>query len=69
MAFVDRKTATRLLVAGLVISAVGLAGCGRRGALEAPPAQTSIAADGTVQPAEAAPMKPDRPFFLDPLLD
>ncbi len=65
----DRKTATCLIAASLMIGVVGLAGCGRKGALEAPPAQASVAADGTVVPAEPAAAKPDKPFFLDPLLD
>ncbi len=66
---VDRKTVSRLLVAGLVIGAVGLAGCGRKGALEPPPGVAAAPATVDGQPPLETPPKPDKPFFLDPLLD
>jgi predicted small lipoprotein YifL len=51
------------------VAAVGLAGCGRKGALEAPPSATVAAApaDAAAPPAGAVP-KPDKPFVLDGLL-
>jgi len=59
---------SRVVVIGLLVAAVGLAGCGRKGALEAPPGMALKAATaGEVPPAEA-PKKPDKPFLLDPLL-
>jgi predicted small lipoprotein YifL len=60
---VDRKIVTRVIVAGMVVAAVGLAGCGRKGALEPPPGATLKAAEA---PAPDAPPKPDKPFFMDP---
>jgi predicted small lipoprotein YifL len=59
-----RSALTSLLVA-LIVSAIGLSACGRKGPLERPPgAQTADAqaADGK------SPSKPNRPFILDRLL-
>ena len=59
-----RSALTSLLVA-LLVSAIGLSACGRKGPLEPPPnakvadAQASDGADSS---------KPDRPFILDRLL-
>jgi predicted small lipoprotein YifL len=53
----------------LLVIAVALAGCGRKGPLEPPPgAQTEkvTAADGTVV---ERPVRPNRPFVLDGLLN
>ncbi len=72
----DRPFLRRAVVIAVVAAAVGLAGCGRKGALEAPagaavaPATTST--DGT-QPADTKSKtdgiaKPDKNFVLDPLL-
>jgi predicted small lipoprotein YifL len=61
MAPVDRTFVTRVLVLGLV-AAIGLAGCGRKGALEAPAAPV-VAPDV----APAPPAKKSG-FILDPLL-
>jgi len=60
---------SRALVAGLVVAAVGLSACGRKGALE-PPAATAKAAvsEDPDAPKDSGPEKPDRPFILDPLL-
>ena len=63
-AAIRKLRAVRLGVV-MVVAAVGLAGCGRKGALEAPPGATLKAADTA---APDAPPKPDKPFFLDPLL-
>ncbi|WP_230532829.1 LPS translocon maturation chaperone LptM [Microvirga roseola] len=69
------------LVAGLIV--LGLAACGRRGALEPPPdaaapqqAQTEGTAQGILPSPVGTPRAkasvgytvPDRPFILDPLL-
>ena len=64
MAPVDRKIVTRVLVLGLVVAAIGLAGCGRKGALEAPPAAPVVAPDV----APAPPPAKNSGFILDPLL-
>jgi predicted small lipoprotein YifL len=55
------------LVLGLV-AAMSLSACGRRGPLEAPPYAASIAGDPIDENGEATPPKPDKDFFLDPLL-
>ena len=59
-----RSALTSLLVA-LVVSAIGLSACGRKGPLERPPA--AKAADSHAA-GGASPSKPDRPFILDRLL-
>jgi predicted small lipoprotein YifL len=66
---VDTGILCRLALAGLIVAAVGLAGCGRKGALEAPPsaAVEAAPADAAAPPAGAVP-KPDKPFVLDGLL-
>jgi predicted small lipoprotein YifL len=66
---VDTGFLGRLALAGLLVAAIGLAGCGRKGALEAPPAATVEAApaDTAAPPAGTIP-KPDKPFVLDGLL-
>jgi predicted small lipoprotein YifL len=59
-----RSALTSVLVA-LVVSAIGLSACGRKGPLERPPHAQAVnpqAAEGT------SPSKPDRPFILDRLL-
>jgi predicted small lipoprotein YifL len=62
MAPVDRTFVTRVLVLGLVVATIGLAGCGRKGALEAPAAP--------VVAPDVAPTPPAKNsgFILDPLL-
>jgi len=62
MAPVDRTFVPRVLVLGLVVAAIGLAGCGRKGALEAP------AADVVAPDAAPAPPAKHSGFILDPLL-
>ncbi len=59
-----RNALTSLFVA-LLVSAIGLTACGRKGPLERPPA--AKAADARA--AEAGnPIGPGRPFILDRLL-
>jgi predicted small lipoprotein YifL len=69
VASLDYRILSHGLVVGLLVAAVGLAGCGRKGALEAPPSATVEAApaDAAAPPAGAVP-KPDKPFVLDGLL-
>ena len=58
------RTLLILLIAALTVSA-----CGRRGALEPPPgAEVSRQALADDDAARAADEPPDRPFILDPLL-
>jgi len=69
VARVDRRFLSRAVAIGLLAAAVGLSGCGRRGALEAPPGMAMKTADAGQLPAETpAPQKPNNPFFLDWLL-
>jgi predicted small lipoprotein YifL len=73
----DRSTGFRIALAGTIVAALALSACGRKGALEAPP-HAKLTADqplaklpGDPPPADQLPpkpKKPDRPFFLDPLL-
>lgn len=76
----------RAVTISMVLVATGLvlAGCGRRGALEAPPAAGATAAPTSVQaptdpltmaplptterPVDPGPAAPERRFFLDALL-
>jgi predicted small lipoprotein YifL len=60
---------SRALIAGVLLAAIGLTACGRKGPLEPPPAAAARSAepDGT-KPADTGPTKPDKPFLLDPLL-
>jgi predicted small lipoprotein YifL len=54
-----------LLIA--LAAAVGLAACGRKGALEAPP-YAAVKADEAAAKPDTGPQKPNKPFVLDPLL-
>lgn len=56
---------SRLAIAGIVVAALALAGCGRKGPLDAPGAAATE--PGQAAPAEPA-KKPDRHFILDPLV-
>ncbi len=61
----DRRIISRALVAGMIVLAVGLSGCGRKANLDPPPTPAVTTQGG---PAQPAPAKPDKPFFLDWLL-
>jgi len=65
----NRGLLARIVVVGLVVASVGLAGCGRKGALEAPPGMALKAANAgeTALPADGK-VKPDKKFVLDPLI-
>lgn len=58
------------VIVGLLVAAAGLSACGRKGPLEPPPTASVAPADPTdpSQPPNSGPGKPDKPFFLDPLL-
>ena len=64
----DRRILSTAVLMALVAAAIGLSACGRKGALEAPPYAAVETADKTGETPEEA-KKPDKPFFLDPLLD
>jgi predicted small lipoprotein YifL len=63
----DHRIFARAILAGVLVAAVGLSACGRRGPLEAPPGAAAAPADPAAPQGDAIP-KPDRPFILDPLL-
>jgi predicted small lipoprotein YifL len=82
--FVSPRRSTVLFRLGLAITlAVALAGCGRKGPLDLPPAAAAPApaqqpATGTglmnppigaSAPAQPQPGPPNRPFLLDPMLN
>ena len=57
---------TALIIA--LAAALGLAACGRKGALEPPPGQELVKTPGG-KTADPGPLKPKRSFPLDPLLN
>ncbi len=63
LALMNSPILVRVALAGMVVAALTLSGCGRKGALEPPPGAS--AKDPGPQPAQS---KPDRHFFLDPLV-
>jgi predicted small lipoprotein YifL len=64
----NRGLLARIVVVGLVVAAVGLAGCGRKGALEAPPGMALKAANAGEPLPPDGKAKPDKKFVLDPLI-
>ncbi len=67
----DRSNIYRIALAGALVAALSLSACGRKGALEAPlradvtnGADKGAAASGEEEKAK----KPERKFFLDPLI-
>ena len=66
--FVRQHWPTARPRAGLVVAAVGLTGCGRKGALEAPPGMAIKAANAGDVPPDEKSAKPDKPFPLNPLI-
>jgi predicted small lipoprotein YifL len=61
----DRRVILRAALAAVLISAIGLSACGRKGPLEPPP-KADVTTDPDASPADAG--KPDRGFPLDFLL-
>jgi predicted small lipoprotein YifL len=70
VALEDRRILSRALIAGVLVAAVGLTACGRKGPLEPPPTASVAPADPTDPntPPDSGAGKPDKPFFLDFLL-
>lgn len=62
----DRRVIVRIALAAVLVSAVGLSGCGRKGPLEPPPKADVSTKDGNADPGNAG--KSDRNFPLDFLL-
>ncbi|MDJ0613907.1 MAG: lipoprotein [Rhizobiaceae bacterium] len=60
--------ATRFVL--VLMIALAVTACGRRGNLEAPPSATVVTVDENGNEVETvgAPEKEDKPFILDPLL-
>jgi predicted small lipoprotein YifL len=54
-------------LAAVLMAALALSACGRKGPLEAPPTG-SIAGEKAADAPDAGPVKPDKSFFLDPLI-
>ena len=63
---------SRIAVVAVVVLAIGVSACGRRGALEPPPnAAATTAGHGVAAAAGSSATdetKPDKPFFLDFLI-
>lgn len=69
MSFHDRPVLLRAFAIGILVAAVGLSACGRRGALEPPPgAQATSSPDDDSSADREKAQKPNRPFILDGLL-
>lgn len=56
-----------VLTSMLALLAAGLSGCGRKGALEAPPS-AQLSENASEAEKDAAKAKPDNPFILDGLI-
>lgn len=56
-----------VLTSMLALLAAGLSGCGRKGALEAPPS-AQLSENASKAEKDAARTKPDNPFILDGLI-
>ena len=67
VASADHRIVTRVLIAGALVLTVGLAGCGRKAALDPPPSASTYSG-ATDNKNTPPPAKPDKPFFLDWLL-
>jgi hypothetical protein len=62
---------SRLAVIGVVVCALGLSACGRRGALDPPPTSTATGAAqnfGAPEAEAGQDLPPNKPFFLDFLI-
>ncbi len=66
MARVERRFLSTLLVLTLV--AVAASACGRKGPLDPPAAALMPSDTSATKPADDKTAKPDKPFFLDPLI-
>jgi predicted small lipoprotein YifL len=66
LALCDRRIVLRAALAAVLISAIGLSACGRKGALQPPPKADATSEAPGSDPAESG--KPNRKFPLDFLL-
>lgn len=64
----DRRILSRALLAGMIVLAVGVSGCGRKAALDPPPGAAVTTKDCPTCAHAPNPEKPNKPFFLDGLL-
>lgn len=66
----DRRIVYKAALAVVLVSAVALSACGRKGALEPPPGAAAVSNDGAdgSDAEKAKPAKPKRSFILDPLI-
>lgn len=73
MALTDRPIIYKGAIAVVIVAALAVSACGRKGSLLPPPSSTAVTSDAATD-AEKNPetpkgaKKPDRPFFLDPLI-
>ena len=65
----DRSAVFRIALAGLLVGALALSACGRKGPLEPPPG-AAVSKDDNAAAVEKDPKagKPNRSFLLDPLI-
>jgi predicted small lipoprotein YifL len=67
--FCDRRFLSLALI-GALVAVLALAGCGRKGPLDPPPAASVAGEQGTaVPPGTPKSKQPDKHFPLDPLLN
>lgn len=64
----SNRALSRLTVIAIVVMAVGLSACGRRGALEPPPSAAATSGGYAATAPGTDTSKSDKPFFLDFLL-
>jgi predicted small lipoprotein YifL len=65
----DRSAVFRIALAGVLIAALGLSACGRKGPLEAPPGAAVTNNDNaTAEAKDPNAGKPKGSFVLDPLV-
>lgn len=72
MALTDRPIIYKGAVAVIIVAALAVSACGRKGALQPPPS-TAVTSDSATDEEKnpetpKGAEKPDRPFFLDPLI-
>jgi predicted small lipoprotein YifL len=61
----NRPIALRAALAAVLTAALALSACGRKGPLEAP---TGSIEQKSEKAPDSGPVKPDKSFFLDPLI-
>jgi predicted small lipoprotein YifL len=73
VALTDRPIIYKGAVAVIIVAALAVSACGRKGALMPPPASTAVTSDAATDEEKnpetpKGAQKPDRRFFLDPLI-